>query len=612
MGRIIEMRRARSAHFFEVAWEVCQQIGGIYTVLKSKVPAMLERWGDDYTLIGPYNSATAAIEFEETSIDDRMRAVVRELKHANITVHVGRWLIPGKPRVILLDSSLRTSSLDRDKYFLWRDHGIETQIGDREVDETITFGFTVAEFFRIASAHLTDAPILAHFHEWMAGVAIPRIAHLKLPVGTIFTTHATLLGRYVAGDNPNFYHDLKWIDPDATARRYNIYPRFSIERAAAHSSMVFTTISEVTGQEATKFLGRVPDFILPNGLNVQRFTAIHEFQNLHREYKERINEFVMGHFFPSYTFNLDRTIYLFTSGRYEYRNKGMDLFIESLYRLNQRLKETTNPPTVVAFIVTKGATRNINVGTLQKHIMLEDLKSIGESLESNLAQRVLNAAAMGRMPSYEELLPHDTQVQLKRAMHAFKTPYLPSIVTHDMLDDSTDPVLNHLRHRGLFNQPSDPVKVVFHPEFVTSTSPILGLDYDQFVRGCHMGVFPSYYEPWGYTPLECIALGIPAVTTDLSGFGAYVQGHIPDARERGIYVLNRSSLAPHESIEELSSYLHQFVQLGRRERIELRNRAERLTESFDWATLVKHYHRSHDEALLRLSLSGLTSTQRVG
>src|SRR5678815_4936486 len=155
------------------------------------------------------------------------------------------------------------------------------------------------------------------------------------------------------------------MNADEEASRFNIYPRFAIERAAAHASTVFTTVSEVTSFEAEKLLGRTPDAILPNGLNIQRFAAPHEFQALHSRFKERINEFVMGHFFPSYTFDLDRTIYLFTSGRYEYRNKGMDMFIEALWRLNQRLKGTEHPPTIVAFIITRAATKHINVEVLR-------------------------------------------------------------------------------------------------------------------------------------------------------------------------------------------------------------------------------------------------------
>jgi glycogen(starch) synthase len=165
-----------------------------------------------------------------------------------------------------------------------------------------------------------------------------------------------------------------------------------------------------------------------------------------------------------------------------------------------------------------------------------------------------------------------------------------------MVDDAADPVLKHLRHRQLLNAPYDPVKVIFHPDFVTLSS-LFSLDYEQFVRGCHMGVFPSYYEPWGYTPLECLALGLPTVTTDLSGFGAYVERHIPDALQNGVLVLNRSKQSPDASIEQLTSFLFKFCELGRRERIALRNRAERLTERFSWEVMSAHYHRAHAEAL---------------
>jgi glycogen(starch) synthase len=168
-------------------------------------------------------------------------------------------------------------------------------------------------------------------------------------------------------------------------------------------------------------------------------------------------------------------------------------------------------------------------------------------------------------------------------------------VTHDLYDDGGDQVLNHLRHRNLLNGPDDPVKIVFHPEFVSMNS-LFSLDYEQFVRGCHMGVFPSYYEPWGYTPLECLALGLPTVTTDLSGFGAYVARHVPDALQNGVLVLNRSKSSIEGCIEQLTSFLAKFCELTRRERIALRNKAERMTERFTWDIMAAHYHRAHSGA----------------
>jgi glycogen synthase len=591
--------RSQDPLLFEVAWEVCWQLGGIYTVLRSKARAMIERWEDRYWLVGPYNPQTAAIEFEERPAEGFLRATLDRLRAAGLPCYHGRWLVAGRPRVILLDYRARHRTLDRDKHALWTDNGISTLGADGEVNDVVSFGFAVTDLFRELVAHRGERRVIGHFHEWMGGAAVPRIAHEQLPVTTLFTTHATLLGRYVASDDADFYRHLPTIDPDAAAKRYAIESRFQIERAAAHSATVFTTVSDVTAGEAEKLLGRRPEAILPNGLNIQRFAALHEFQNLHQRFKERIHEFVMGHFFPSYTFDLDRTLYVFTSGRYEYRNKGMDLFIEALWKLSQRLRTVADRPTVVAFIVTRAPTRSLNVSALQSQSMFEDLRNTCSELEQSMGRKLFLAAATGRLPTYQELIPEDAQVRLKRVMHAWRTQRQPGTLTHDLVDEASDPVVKHLKHRGLDNAADDPVKVIFHPEFLTATSPFLSLDYEDFVRGCHIGIFPSSYEPWGYTPMESVALGLPAVTTDLSGFGAYVQKEIPGSRDQGILVLDRSRRSFAQTTDDLVAYLLEFAHMNRRQRIELRNRVERLGELFDWSALVRHYHAAHDLALER-------------
>ena len=200
---------------------------------------MLQRWGDRYFLIGPYNPQTAAVEFEEQPTDGFIRKTLDRLRSQGIGCHFGRWLIPGRPRVILLDHRGRYGRLDADKYLAVERSRHRHVADDGEVNEVVAFGFTVSEFFCALTAELggkPDPPVIAHFHEWMAGVAVPRIAHLKLPVSTVFTTHATLLGRYLASDNPDFYNHLPFINPDEQAGHANIYPRFAIERAAAHAS----------------------------------------------------------------------------------------------------------------------------------------------------------------------------------------------------------------------------------------------------------------------------------------------------------------------------------------------------------------------------------------
>jgi glycogen(starch) synthase len=220
-----------------------------------------------------------------------------------------------------------------------------------------------------------------------------------------------------------------------------------------------------------------------------------------------------------------------------------------------------------------------------------------------MGSRLFRSAAGGRLPTYNELLPDDSQVRLKRALHAWRSHRQPTIVTHDLADDANDPVLKHLRTRGLFNAADDPVKIVFHPDFVTATSPLISLDYEHFVRGCHMGIFPSYYEPWGYTPMECIALGVPTVTTDLSGFGAYALKAVPGEKDKnvpGIMVLDRRTVGFDATVETMVQHLVRFAQLDRRGRIELRNRVERLGGLFDWSNLIRHYDEAHNLALERI------------
>jgi glycogen(starch) synthase len=584
---------------FEVAWEVCWQLGGIYTVIRTKAPQMSRIWGDRYCLIGPYNRDTAEVEIEECQPTGPIAIACERLRSMGIRVHHGHWLITGRPRVILLEFGAAMDRMGEFGYYLWKDHGIQLP-EDQEVKNVVSFGFLVGMFFQeLSKAPNVQLPILAHFHEWMGGLGCMRIKHLNLPVATVFTTHATLLGRYLCTDNPDFYSKLPWINPDHAAGHYNIYARYSIERGATHTADVFTTVSDITGLEAEKLLSRRPCIITPNGLNIQKFAALHEFQNLHKDYKEVIHQFVAGHFFPSYNFDLEKTIYLFTSGRYEYRNKGMDVFIESLARLNHWLKAGGIPINVVAFIITRAPYKNINVDVLRNQSMFDELSKMCEHITEEMGRALLHSVSAGRLPERGELMNEEAITRLKRGMHAWRSWKQPPIVTHDLWNDGTDPVLCQLRACQLFNARHDPVKVVFHPDFVSATSPLIGLDYDQFVRGCHMGVFPSYYEPWGYTPAECVASGTPSVTSDLAGFGSYVQQNIQDPNSKGLFIVGRRYASWDQSAHQLTEILFNFCLKDRRARIELRNRTERLSDYFDWSNLIVHYNEAHKLAMQR-------------
>jgi glycogen synthase len=588
------------AYLCETSWEVCNQVGGIYTVIRSKAPVMVEHWGDRYLLIGPYEPAVAQAELEELPAEGVFGQAVQALRDQGLGVYYGRWLVTGQPRVVLLDVRSAYPRLAEIKYLLWERHGIATPPADSLIDGVAAFGWMVEQFFRaLLAGPGLDRPVIGHFHEWMGGSAIPEIRRGNLPLSIVFTTHATMLGRYLAMNDPWFYDHVPFVNWEGDARRFNIEAQVRIERAAAHGAHVFTTLSEITAYECEHLIGRRPDLLLPNGLNIERFVAMHEFQNLHRQYKEKIHEFVIGHFFPSYTFDLEKTVYFFSSGRYEYRNKGFDLTIDALTQLNWRLKESGTDRTVVFFLTTKRPFRSINAEALQSRGVMEELRRSCEGIKDQLGDRLFLATVMNQNVKMDDLVDEFWKVRLRRLRHSWRISRLPSIVTHDLHDDASDDVLNRMRGHGLINWPDDRVKVVYCPDFITSANPLFGMEYNQFVRGCHMGIFPSFYEPWGYTPEECLALGVPSVTSDLAGFGTYLIRNVPDHASRGLHVVHRRAHSYRESVDELTNALQNFLQLERRERIALRNRVESSSDDFDWGNLIRHYWDAYREVCRR-------------
>ena len=606
---------------FEIATEVANRVGGIYSVLKSKAPITSAQYKQNYTLIGPLNKATYQSEVDQIDweADDAfpdelkpIQTVLRNMRDKGFYFVYGTWLIEGSPKVILFDLGSCSSHLNEWKGDLWSLVGIPSPDNDTETNDAILLGYTVAWFLGELAVHDTQHAIVAHFHEWLAGVALPLCRKKKIDVVTIFTTHATLLGRYLcASGDVDFYNNLENFDVDQEAGKRGIYHRYCIERAAAHTADVFTTVSHITAIEAEHLLKRKPDGILPNGLNVVKFQAVHEFQNLHALKKERINDFVRGHFRGNFDFDLSNTLYFFIAGRYEYKNKGADMFIEALARLNYRLKVSGSKKTVVAFIIMPAKNRSYTVDELQSQAVVKALENTVNEVTKNIGKRLFDHAM--RYPNnginteiptnLNELLSQSDKIMLKRRVLTLKRPnnQLPPVVTHNMVDDANDPILNQIRHVQLFNKSDDRVKIIFHPEFLNANNPVLGLDYDEFVRGCHLGVFPSYYEPWGYTPAECTVMGVPSVTTNLSGFGAYMEDLIEtnQAKDYGIYIVDRRFKSPEESVEQLVDYMEEFCQKTLRQRINQRNRTERLSDLLDWRRMGLEYVKARQLALRR-------------
>lgn len=595
----------------EIAWEVCNKVGGIYTVIKSKAPYISERWRDQYCTLGPQTSAELPVEFQPNpDMNDAFGKAVAALRKEGLDINYGYWLIPGKPKVVLFNIQSVMPNIERIKHDYARQHEMFFR-PDELVDQVIAFGYMVLRYLeKLSDPAFAEKPVIAHFHEWMAGMPIPEIKRLKLPIATIFTTHATMLGRYIAMNDKHFYKRLPAFDWREEAARYYIEPQVSLERLAANMADTLSTVSQVTDQECEFLLGRKSDIILPNGLEIKRHVAMHEFQNLHLTYKRRIHEFVMGHFFNNYTFDLDNTLYFFTSGRYEYVNKGYDITLEALKRLNDRMKKANINKTIVMFFVTKRPFYTINPLVLELRTKMEEIKHTTEAIQAEIAEKLFYAAAYSEkeldLPDLNQFVDEYWQFRYKKTLQSWKTPYLPIIVTHNLKNDNDDELLADMRRLELFNRKEDRVKVIYHPDFIDSTNPLFKLDYPQFVRGTHLGIFPSYYEPWGYTPVECLVRGIPAITSDLSGFGDYAKSQVKTVTEKGIYIVNRRQQTYEESVEQLTDYMFEFVQLQRRERIELRNNVEKHADLFSWESLGRHYMEAY-----RMAMATMEKTQKA-
>ncbi|GAB3334333.1 hypothetical protein GCM10027429_15490 [Marivirga atlantica] len=587
----------------EIAWEVCNQVGGIYTVIRSKVPTMVNKWGENYVLLGPYAKKEANTDFEEFDFEHPiLKEAVENCRNKGLDIKSGHWLVSGRPKTLLFNHFSVYHELGNIKYYYWQNHTIDFNQHEPLLDEVLAFGYMVhlflSELTRVALKHKVKP--LAHFHEWMAASALPNLRRDQVPLQTVFTTHATLLGRYLAMNDPRFYDHLPFMDWLKEAQYFNIEANVKLERACVHGAHVFTTVSEVTGKECLHLLGRSPDLILPNGLNIERFSVLHEVQNLHHEYKQLLEQFVMGHFFQSYSFDLNKTLYFFTSGRFEYSNKGYDLTLEALARLNHRLKEMNSPLTVVMFFITRQPVQSINPDVLNARAMLDKIHTNSEEIVEQIKQRLIRQAAASKgdhkLPNLNDMVDDYWKLRHRRTIQSWKTDQLPPVVTHNLVDDSSDQILNFLRTSNLVNNKEDNVKIVYHPDFISSTNPLFGMEYDDFVRACHLGVFPSYYEPWGYTPLECLARGVAAITSDLSGFGDYMKNVDIGDEQHGMFIVKRANKSFDESAEELCNTMLKFIQNSSRARIDMRNKSEDLSECFDWKNLYSAYEKSYIKA----------------
>lgn len=585
---------------FEISWETCNKVGGIYAVLQSKAARMVEYYKDGYMLFGPFfNSDKLKGEFEETTVSEEWRADSLALAKEGIKLHWGKWLIAGSPRVCLIDFTEFLRETNGIKQKLWEYYQIDSLNTFDDFNHPIAWGWACGKVLEIFARKMKDKRVVAHIHEWLAASALLYIASAHVPIKMVFTTHATVVGRTIAEQGLPLYEHILDIDTAKEAYHYGVAAKHLTEKVAATYANVLTTVSEITAKEVEHFLGRKPDILLPNGLDLKKYPTMEEIALKHQTYRERIREFLLYYFLPYYEIDIPDTLFYFISGRYEMENKGIDVFIKALEKVNEALKKEKRSKTIVAFLLIPTGVRGIKGEIIENREHFNDIKQVLDEAHDAILGNLMYGAIAEKDLGAEFLLGKERSRVLEMKIKKLKKSGAPPTHTHDLIDPN-DAIAKLLQEASLTNQAEDRVKVMYYPMYMSGGDGLLNLDYEQVVSGSHFGIFPSSYEPWGYTPLETAALGVASLTTDMAGFGEFI-AKVEDQEKgdelKGIYVLERYRKSEEEVIQHLANIMIQYAKFSREERVENKLRAHKLAEYADWRELVQYYFQAHEKAL---------------
>jgi glycogen(starch) synthase len=503
-------------------------------------------------------------------------------------------MIPGKPVAILIDSQALLSRRNELKYLFWERFGIDSLNSTWEFDEPLCFA--TAAGMLIEAYAKEGGEIVAQCHEWIAGFAILYLKTSGAKVGTVFTTHATMLGRTIAGNGHALYEILDTIIPREWAYKYNVQDKHLTEVACARVADVFTTVSEITGLEAEKLLGRKPDVLLYNGFYTDRFPTFEETSLRHYRSRELLQEFLAYSFFPYYTFDLGKTLIFFTSGRYEFQNKGMDVTVEALAKLNRRLVQEKSERTIVMFFWVIMGRGSVRFDVLENKNIYHELKSVVEWQSKALVHKVILDFLSGHTPGVNDVFTSALIKNMQEDVRRIRRSGTPPLMTHD-LDHGADPIVCACQNHGLLNRESDRVKIVLYPGYVDGDDGLLNIPYYDAIVGTHLGIFPSSYEPWGYTPLESAMLGVPAVTTDVAGFGKFI---CSTEQNKGVFVLERFKKSREETIEKLAQFLYEYALQDHAARVQEGFAAKTAANMCDWSNFIGRYFAAHELALKKV------------
>ena len=535
-------------YIFESSWEVCNKVGGIYAVLSTRAKTIQDKIKDRIIFIGPdvwQDKDCPYFVADNRLFPDWKDAALNQ----GLRVKVGRWDIPGLPIAILVDFSDNYSKKDSIYTQLWADYQVDSLHGYGDYDEASMFSYAsalVVESFYHYYLNPTQH-VVYHGNEWMMGLSLLYINKHLPQVGTIFTTHATSIGRSIAGNNKPLYDYLFAYNGDQMAEELNMQSKHSIEKQTAHHVDCFTTVSEITARECAELLDKPVDVVLPNGFEnnfVPQGSAFTRKRKVARKRLLNVANALLG------TDLGDDTLIVSTSGRYEFRNKGVDVYIEAMNRL---LRDKDLKRNVLAFIDVPGW-----VGEPRK------------DLQERLASK-----------------------------KTYTTPLEVPELTHWLNDMSHDNVLGMLKYLDMHNRPEDKVKLIFLPCYLTGDDGIINLSYYDVVLGNDLCIYPSYYEPWGYTPLEAIAFKVPCVTTDLAGFGLWVNSEIghPGEIEDGVKVIHRTDYNYSEVADAIKDTVATYSQFSSAQIRKARSNAEKLSTRALWDNFIKYYEDAYDMAL---------------
>ncbi len=546
--------RKNPDYLFEVSWEVCNKIGGIHTVIATKAHNLSLTYKGEHLFIGPdvWRETNENPEFSEEK--NLMKGWRARALDEGLRVRAGRWNIPSSPIVILVDFSSFIPKKDEIFAEFWERYKLDSLSGGWDYIESALFGYAagrvIESFVRFNMAPHMKA--VAQFHEWMTGAGVLYLKNSNIPVSTLFTTHATVLGRSLAGNNLMIYSKDPGYNPMDKVVEFNITAKHSLEKCAAQNADIFTTVSDITASECTRYLGRAPDIVTPNGFEKGLVPSNVDIMSEWREDARKLlidtASLMTGEDFSNDTFMIA------TSGRYEFRNKGIDLYLDALAMLNNSGELERD---VIAWIFVPGAHDGPDRKLLEK-------RQNGGDYTTN--------------------------------------------VSHYLSEPEHDQILKRINELHLLNKGSDRVKLLFVPSYLNGNDGVFDKQYYKLLTGLDMTLFPSYYEPWGYTPLESLAFGVPTVTTTLAGFGLWIKEHSPLSGESAI-VLERDDNNYTEVKEQLKESVLKMTLKSKKELISIAKQSVEISETALWDKQVDFFKQACSMAADKIKESTMVLSQ---